>query len=50
MESEEHLQTLNEEDRKLLEAENKHLYNELMSNHEEVKNITRQVKYYWSSL
>lgn len=40
------LDELSGEERQLLEQENDHLYKELMSNREEVRQITRQVRGY----
>lgn len=37
------LEELSADERQMLEEENTHLYKELQSNHEEVRQITRQV-------
>lgn len=44
-ESDKTLGELSPEDRQMLEKENDHLYKELQSNHEEVRQITRQVRH-----
>lgn len=45
-EMEKMLEELSTEERQMLEEENAHLYKELQSNHEEVRQITRQVTHH----